>query len=62
MVNGLTITQASYLVQGGIVAQIVMNLVATSIILSTDVINLSVSLRFPFDCPWYRSDDTFPSA
>lgn len=47
VVNGLTVTQASYLVQGGTVAQIVMNIVAGSIISYTGHYK-PVSLYFGF--------------
>ncbi|KIX99735.1 uncharacterized protein Z520_04371 [Fonsecaea multimorphosa CBS 102226] len=47
VVNGLTVTEASYLVQGGTVAQIVMNLVAGSIISYTGRYK-PISLYFGF--------------
>ncbi|KIW78032.1 hypothetical protein Z517_07865 [Fonsecaea pedrosoi CBS 271.37] len=47
VVNGLTVTEASYLIQGGTVAQIVMNLVAGSIISYTGRYK-PVSLCFGF--------------
>jgi MFS family permease len=47
VVNGLTVTQASYLVQGGTVAQIVMNIVAGAVISYTGRYK-AVSLYFGF--------------
>lgn len=47
VVNGLTVTQASYLIQGGTVAQIVMNIVAGSVISYTGRYK-PVSLYFGF--------------